>query len=87
MASGIKKKKTHRGAHTHTQERTQQLRDSVRNESVPGGQRICVCSSALSTETTRDGALEGGWTGCAVCLAEFRTSIMPTGMRSAGRQR
>lgn len=86
MASGIKKK-THTAARAQTQERTQQPRDSVRNERLPGGQHICVCSSALSTETTRDGALERGWTGCAVCLAEFRASVMPTGTRSAGRQR
>lgn len=62
MASGIKKKKkrkTHTAARVHTQEGTQQPRDSVRNERLPGGQRICVCSSALSTETTRDGALGG----------------------------
>lgn len=58
------------------------------NERVPGGECICVhdervCSRALSPETTRDRALKG-WTGCVVCPAEFRTSVMSTGMITGG---
>lgn len=63
MESGIKRSRcTHRN--------TLSRGGIVCNERVPGGQCICVhdervCSSALSPETTRDGALKG-WTGCEV---------------------
>lgn len=57
------------------------------NERVPGGQCICVrdervCSSALSPETTRDGALKD----VRFCPAEFRTSVMSTQIITAGQQ-
>lgn len=44
----------------------------------------CVCSRAASPEPTAAAALKV-WTGCAVCLAEFRTSAQAAGIRAAQR--
>lgn len=64
------------------------------NERVPGGQCICVhdervCSSALSPETTRDGALKG-WTGCEVLssrVQDLHYVNTDNKCRTAGTQR